>query len=166
MKKFVVVLVLALVAVACGGDGDGGENDAIVQAIAEGITSEPDAPLTMDEAECTARALVDDWGVDRIIELGLDAEANSPDFASLGLTNSEVDGLADSIFDCVDNFVGKALAQDGAFSAADSDCIGRELDQDAAKGMIVSGMLGSEPTPDQLSAMLDAFSACDIDLGG
>jgi hypothetical protein len=82
-------------------DGGEGSNDAIVGAIAQGILEGSGGVLNEEEANCMAGAMVDEIGVDRLIELGLEANDGSSDPLDV-LTTEEQDAVFDAMLNCVD----------------------------------------------------------------
>lgn len=84
------------------GSGDtSGSNDAIVSAISEGILEGSGGVLNQEEADCMAQAMVDEIGVERLIELGLEANEGTTDPLSV-LTTEEQDAVYDAMLNCVD----------------------------------------------------------------
>jgi hypothetical protein len=85
-----------------GGD-DGGSSDAIVGALAEGILQGSGGVLDQGEAECMAQAMIDEIGVERLIELGLEANEGGAAADPLDvLSSEEQDAVYDAMITCVD----------------------------------------------------------------
>lgn len=63
-----IVTRLVTLMTTCGGDGDG-QGGPIVDSIAESLAA--DGSLDAEQAQCLAQAMVDDIGIDRLLELGL-----------------------------------------------------------------------------------------------
>lgn len=63
-----IVRQLVTLMSTCGGDGEG-EGGLIVDSIAESLAA--DGALDAEQAQCLAQAMVDDIGIDRLLELGL-----------------------------------------------------------------------------------------------
>jgi hypothetical protein len=81
------------------GTGLGGDS-AIVDAIAEGILQGSGGVLNDEEATCMAQAMVDEIGVDRLIELGLEANESTDPLDVL--TTEEQDTVYTAMAGCVD----------------------------------------------------------------
>jgi hypothetical protein len=79
----------------------GGEGGALVDAMAEGILQSSGGVLDEAEAQCMAQAMIDEVGVDRLIELGLEASDGSTDPLE-SLTSEEQDAVYEAMFDCMD----------------------------------------------------------------
>jgi hypothetical protein len=82
-------------------DGGDGSNDAIVDAIGQGILEGSGGVLNEEEANCMAAAMVDEIGVDRLVELGLEASDGSSDPLDV-LTTDEQDAVFNAMLGCVD----------------------------------------------------------------
>lgn len=63
-----VITALVTLMGTCGGDGQG-QGGVIVDSIAESLAS--DGSLDAEQAQCVAQAMVDEIGLDRLLELGL-----------------------------------------------------------------------------------------------
>jgi hypothetical protein len=81
------------------GGGTGGDS-AIVDAIAEGILQGSGGVLNQEEADCMAQAMVDEIGVDRLIELGLEADETTDPLDVL--TEDEQNAVYTAMAGCVD----------------------------------------------------------------
>jgi hypothetical protein len=81
---------------------DGGESGgALVDAMAEGILSSSGGVLNEEEAQCMAQAMIDEVGVDRLVELGLEANDGSSDPLD-SLTSEEQDAVYGAVLGCMD----------------------------------------------------------------
>jgi hypothetical protein len=80
--------------------GSTGGDSAIVGAIAEGILQGSGGVLNQEEADCMAQAMVDEIGVDRLIELGLQADESTDPLDVL--TEDEQNAVYGAMANCVD----------------------------------------------------------------
>ena len=88
-----------------GSDGDLGlgeidedtSDDAIVDLMAAGIAAQSDQ-ITEDQAQCAAQAMVDELGVDTIIDMS--ASGQNP-FTDDSLTPEQQAGLTSAVMDCI-----------------------------------------------------------------
>jgi hypothetical protein len=87
-----------------GGDGGGGlgANDGIVSAIAEGIVQGSGGAVDQEGAECMAQAMIDEIGIERLIELGLEAGDGTADPLEV-LTSDEQDAVYNAMQNCIDD---------------------------------------------------------------
>jgi hypothetical protein len=172
-RSMAVVLALAIVAGACG-DDDGGElstaeaavSDAIVAGMMEGGGS--DNPFQDEQsARCVADGIVRDLGIDRLAEVGLTAESDTPEAAFAAMSDDEIEGIIDVAFGCID--VEEELASQFATDGVSMDsarCLAGELNQTGFfRSAFRAGMTGDssyDPTtdPEFLSSMIEAATNC------
>jgi len=172
-RVMVAVLALAMVAAACGDDDGGGdltEGEAtIVDAIVTGMLEDPDPSNPFDDAaaaRCFVTGMVQDMGVGRLAEVGLTANPDDPTAAFALMTETEIDDLTDSAFECLDiDALMVAEFAEGGMSQDSAKCLVSELSKtDFFRVAFKAGMTGSdaEPTddPEIMGAMLTAFSEC------
>ncbi len=147
MKRLIyLVLAVMLVAVACGDDAEDEFADDLVTAILADESLEN--PLQdPDDAQCMVDGLMDEYGMDRLTELGVTPDAE--DLMDLtttgaGMTDDERDTFTGVYLSCLDAvaFMGEMLA-DGGFPEADAQCMATTLGEDFV-GMTVSAQLSGE----------------------
>lgn len=80
------------------GSGDDDSESALVDAMAAAIEERAGGALTGEQAECVAQAIVDELGLERVIELGLDQAAADPFSA---LSNEDQVAIVSKVLDCV-----------------------------------------------------------------
>lgn len=163
MKRLLIALLaITLFATACGDDDSGGGNDALVQALADEIESDPDGFTgSRDEAECFSRGMVDGIGVERLAELGVTVdEVNGVD--QLDFEPGEGDVVVDTLFDCVDvtELMREQFAADGT-PAEEAECMANELDEDTLRSLFSATFAGEEPGGEEfLAKMFEIAATC------
>ena len=78
-----------------------GSGDALVDAMAEGILQGSGGVLNEEEAQCMAQAMIDEVGVDRLVELGIEANDGTTDPLD-SLTSEEQDAVYNAMLGCMD----------------------------------------------------------------
>lgn len=160
---------MVLVAVACGG-GDSGLDDT-EQAMADAIAAQmlDDGDTTEAEAQCVGEGVVDEMGMDRLIEVGLDRSAvesgTGPD--DVELSDEDIDSLLDPMLDCIDFaavFTESMTSGDDAISEESADCIAAGISDDTIRSAARAGLTGDEfdPVDDQdvLGEVFDLMAEC------
>ncbi len=99
MKNLLLALLtLCVIVPACGGD-DSSEEQALVDGLAASISSDPDFPFP-DDAACITKSVVDEVGLNRLVELGITEDSGNDPFDNLP---AEVQAeFINGILDCVD----------------------------------------------------------------
>lgn len=172
MKKLMILLIaFALAAAACGGDDGLSEGErAMVAAIVEGATSDPDPenPLSSDTeaATCFAEGLVEDMGVDRLAAIGFAADNEDPQAAFAAMSNEELDQVADIALDCIDMraVIADQMVAEG-MGRESAECFADEIEKTGLfETAFIAGMSGREfdvsENPEVAGAMLEAATAC------
>jgi Protein of unknown function (DUF2510) len=77
--------------------GGGTEDDALVEAMATALQTGSDGILTTEESECIAQGMVDQFGTDRLIDMGLDSSTDP--FAEM--STEDQTALVSLMLDCV-----------------------------------------------------------------
>ena len=120
--------------------------DALVQVI---IADEsPENPLQdPDDAQCMVDGLMDEFGMDRLVELGITPDAEDVlDLTQTGadMTDEEREAFLDIYFSCVDAVASMAgiLTQTG-FPPEDAECLANTLGEDFVR-LIVGAELSGE----------------------
>jgi Protein of unknown function (DUF2510) len=88
--------------IATGDVGDGGApDDAVVSSVASSLVAASNGVLTQDEASCLASGMIEQIGMDRIIEAGTAVvESGGTDLSGI-YTEAERQAIAGVIGDCV-----------------------------------------------------------------
>lgn len=159
-----IAATLALLATACGGGSD--RDQALVDALAADLMEGEDA-LANDqgEADCAAEKTYDALGEERMAELGITVE--TPDPTSVSLTEAEVDGVLDALFDCIDMQASLARTIQGDdLTAEDAECVVGEIGDDGLRTMMRTGMSGQEDADvgELLAIMGAAAESCGVPL--
>jgi hypothetical protein len=188
MKRLIyLVLVVMLVAVACGDDDATTTQaptttEATTTTAEAATTTEATTPLTEDEfadalvaailadeslenplqdpddAQCAVDGLMDTFGMDRLIELGITPDAE--DLLDLtttgaGMTEDEQEAFLDIYFSCVDAVaaMGDALTA-GGIPAADAQCLATTLGEDFVRAIVGAELAGEafDPLADPAAA--------------
>ena len=175
MLKRVMVSVLAvgLLVAACG-DDDGGGNltegeTAVVDAIVAGMMEDTDSSNPFSDpvtGRCFAEGMIRDMGMARLAEVGITADAESPEEAFFLMTEAEVDDLVDTAFECLDMdaLMVEEFAK-GGISEDSARCVVAELNKiDFFRASFAAGMTGADNNPaddpEAMAAMLAAFTEC------
>lgn len=163
----VLMLAVALVAVACGDDDAGsGEEQAVVSALMAKMQEDTDAGEPFDDAEssqCFAEGLISEFGLTRMAELGVTADAVTESEAFFGaMSDAEIGRAVDVAFGCAD--IGAIFgAEFTGLSDSSRDCFVGELeDSGFLKTATIAGLRGEEFEPDEaaLGQLLTAAEAC------
>ncbi len=170
-RVMVAVLALTLVAAACG-DDDGSLTEGetvIVDAIVAGIAEDADSSNPFNDpvaARCFAEGMVQDMGVARLGEVGITADSDDPEEAFALMTETEINDLTDTAFECLDmdalmveEFTKSGISEDSA------RCLVAELNK---TGFIRTSFMasmtgaGTDPSddPEAMGIMLEAFTKC------
>ncbi len=171
-----LLLVLALIAAACGDDGGGrsAAEQALVDAIAADFLAdeEPDSPVGEEEANCYAGAVVDEFGVAGLMELGITAENVASDDPFAGATDEQIDTLIDATFACIDfgelfvQGIVEGAAEDGVdLSTSSAECLGNEMgSEEFLRPLLADEIRGNSPEfgedPESAAAIFEAFVEC------
>lgn len=170
-KRISILMVLvALVAGACGDDDAGsGEEQAVVDALMAKMQEDTDVGEPFDDAEssqCFATALVSEFGLTRMAELGVTADAVTESEAFFGaMSESEIGRAVDLAFGCVD--IGAVFgAEFTGLSDASRECfVGGLEDSGFLRTATIAGLRGEEFEPDEaaMGQLLTAAEACLTD---
>ncbi|MCB2224929.1 MAG: hypothetical protein KQH83_12235 [Actinobacteria bacterium] len=166
-KMAVMALAMALLVAACGDDdGLGDDEQGLADALATVMAadSDPTSPFTDREAaQCFAEGIVSEVGVDRMIEVGMTADASSTAAAFSGLSEGEIDVLADLALECVD--VESMLVEQfalGGISTGSAECLADRMGETGLmKQAMIVGMTGDtdyDPMEDP-AVLEDLFTA-------
>ncbi|HEX8802588.1 MAG TPA: DUF2510 domain-containing protein [Acidimicrobiales bacterium] len=79
---------------------DLGDDDTIVEAMASGIESSAGGAINHDQAVCVAQGMVDRFGTDGILEMGIDASGNETDPFG-GMSQEDQQAILEIMGDCV-----------------------------------------------------------------
>ena len=138
----ICLLAFSMVAAACGGDDDGGGSDlssgerALADAIADQLLDDPDddLPMTRAQAQCISEGMVDDVGLDKLVEIGLSEEAvragTGPD--DVDVPDEVVNDFVDVMMDCVDMaaLMVAGMTEDGDVSEDSAKCLADGIVED------------------------------------
>jgi hypothetical protein len=80
-------------------DVGGAGTDAMTQVLADTLVTFSDGVLTQEEGECLAAGMIDEIGVDRLIEAGSQASGGSSPFDVY--TSEELSAITQVLLDCV-----------------------------------------------------------------
>jgi hypothetical protein len=198
MSKFRVVAVVfaALVMGACGNDVDSsssgksdssdssensttetvelsGDDQEYVDALVESMSTDDNAGFPPDQAECWATRLVDDFGADRLEEIGLTAESMGSDEgpALTDLTESETADFKAGFVDCIDLvevMVASAEADGTEDTAAMKECLSNSVTdktEEAFAEVLIMGDAAAENDPKLQAAMAPIMGCAFMGLG-
>ena len=174
------VAVAGLVLGACGqGQSD---EEAMVEAISVSILEDETFAgygIVEEEATCVAESTVDGLGVDRLSEVGFDADAATDEEIDLSqLSDDEVEVIGGAMEDCIDD-IGDVLVDTVAASIledpeptfpideAEADCVAESvIDQIPVSRLITIGVQGErddtqpELRPAEIDVFADAYTGC------
>jgi hypothetical protein len=130
---------LAVVVVTSESDGGPASQDSaspdgrrLTALLADDLQRGSDDEISGSEADCIASGIVDEVGVERLVDLGLGGEL-SRSFGALGLlTQAEAEAMATAFFGCLDDvrFVevfSTAAQASGELGGEEADCVAQAL---------------------------------------
>lgn len=178
-RAFAAGASAALLLAACG-EGQSDE-DAMVESIAASIVQDETFAgyeINRQQATCVAESTVDGIGVERLGEIGFDADAASTEEIDLAqLSDDEVEVIGGAMEDCIDD-IGTVLADTVAASILEdpepafpiepdeADCIAAAvIDQIPVSRLITIGVQtdrGSDVDlrPVEIDVFADAYTEC------
>lgn len=151
MKRTIAGLAVVLLALTgCGGGGDG---STAADNIAANL--QEDSPISEDDANCFADAVVDSIGVDKLQEIGilnddLEVEDNIDD---ADLSDEDAERAASAFTDCIDLDVVLEEAFAGISEEA-AECVREKIDDEAYQQLMEATFAGD--TTGAQDAMLAA----------
>lgn len=162
-RWLLVVLALGLVAVACGGDAAGlsSEEQALADAIFADMTLDnADEEVPPDDMRCFADGMVGELGVARLGALGVTASSvGEPEDAFRGMTDAEMERMADVGLDCIDYATGfvEAMVAEG-MGRSSAECLTAHLEEGGFfRASFITTMQGEDFSPEQDSELLAVF---------
>ncbi len=174
MKRLALIFVtLAVLTAACGSDGSssGGSSDglnadeqALADAMSEATMEGQEVPLTQDEATCWSEAIVADFGVDDLSDMGITAE--NADAGAVEVDADTGESFVDSLANCTDlkelfrNEVSAGVTEGPEADAA--NCVVDALTEQDIKDIIAIGFAADEDAAgSELEAKLEpVFTEC------
>lgn len=180
MRRLATVLLAGALAVgACGGESD---EEAMVEAISISILEDETFAgygIVEVEATCVAESTVDGLGVDRLSEIGFDADAGTDEEIDLSqLSDEEVEVIGGAMEDCIDD-IGDVLVDTVAESILEdpeptfpidddeAECVAEAvIDQIPVSRLITIGVQGEregaqpELRPVEIDVFADAYTEC------
>lgn len=78
-----------------------GSDDAMASVMASGLVTASNGVLTQDEAECLATGMIDEVGLDRLIEAGTEVSQNGNTNPFDVYTSDELEAISQVLVDCV-----------------------------------------------------------------
>lgn len=130
---------------------DEGSDAAFVDAITAAVLADQPgagAPLGETEARCMAEGIVDELGVEGLLELGLSVEAieQGETLEDAALSEEQAGDIADATIGCLD--IAELMAAQfppGAVSDESLECLGDRLAEAASfRQFVIDGILGRE----------------------
>jgi hypothetical protein len=157
-------LLLGLVVGACG-DGASGltpEEQALADAIFADmeLDNADDEAVAPDDMRCFAEGMVGALGVSRLGDLGVAAgDIGEPEDAFRGMTDAEMEEMADVGLACIDYAAGfvDAMEADG-LSRSSAACLADRLDEGGFfRASFITTMRDEDFSPEQDSQLLAVF---------
>lgn len=149
-------------------DGAPAENVSVAAALASQLRADPDSPVRTDEeAACMSSQVVDRFGEDRLLEIGVTAESTGS-IEDLGFTTDEITTVVDVMFECIDVRDRIADELETQFGEEAATCIADELDQETLSFMIslaFQGGIEADLPPDFLEMFIALMQGCGVDIG-
>ena len=146
-----LLVVLAMIAAGCGGDdsSDSGAGQALAEAIRDEILSDndPDSPFGEAEATCVGEEAVNEFGVEKLIELGISEDNPSAGNAFETASSEDRSRLIDVTLTCIDfqQFFVDQLTADANISPEAAECLGNELGtREFLDPIVEAGLTGDE----------------------
>lgn len=169
MRRAVVLMVAVLFVAACGDDSGGArpltaDEQAVAAALDASIEAESaatDDPFTdADSRRCLAESVVREFGVARLAELGVTADAVVDSTVLFErMTVAELETIAVVSVECSD--LESIFIEEGGMSAGSAACFADRLtDEGTYADLILTGLKNEEPANEIFVAMLAAGSDC------
>jgi hypothetical protein len=160
VKKLAVVAFVAFLAAACGGNAGGDARVDEVVAFLEKESALDDVQLTESENRCLADGIVAGLDDDLLDELlAGNPEDDPPKGAELV--------LVESLFDCVDmnQLMVDSMVAEGA-TQEEAECFAGALDAETLETMMTSELTGTDPSPEEESALMAVVFEVMFTCGG
>lgn len=159
-----VVLTLGLVVGACGDDASSltPEEQALADAIFADmeLDNADDEEVAPDDMRCFAEGMVGALGVARLGDLGVTTgDVGQPEDAFRGMTDAEMEQMADVGLECIDYAAGfvDAMEADG-LSRSSAGCLADRLDDGGFfRASFITTMRGEDFSPEQDAELLSVF---------
>jgi hypothetical protein len=164
VRLLTLILALGLVAAACGDDDAGmtAEGQALADAILADMLAdqEPGDEADAGDLRCFTEGMVAELGVARLNALGVTtADVGDPEVAFRGMSDGEMERMADIGMRCIDYEAGfiEAMTADG-ISQGSAECLtGRLADSDFFRTSFITSMRGVDFSEEQDAALMPIF---------